>query len=220
MNGAPVLMVDNFNFEPQPVLYSQQHPGRHFLRDQHRDPQMNVSMPPSSDRRPLQSNTAYLWSAAEHPPCRNWVLGKDGCNGRHHLPQCPIPRPVGAVFTNDTETDLDTPPPPTLVATAAKEHHVPEPAPLTTIDMTHIAPAARNFSALFGNGSIQAVLHVARADENAADILTKPTLVAEAPASAVAARTPHTEPRRLASLEETRRRLEVSLPFPPMPVYE
>ena len=23
MNGAPVLMVDNFNFEPQPVLYSQ-----------------------------------------------------------------------------------------------------------------------------------------------------------------------------------------------------
>ena len=219
MNGAPVLAVDNFNSEPQPVLYSQPHPGRQFSRDQRRDPPLNVAMPPLSDRRPPHSNTAYLWSAAEHPPCRNWVQGKDGCNGRHHLPQCPIPRPVGAVFTNDTETDLDTPPPPTLVATAAC-HTVPEPAPPATIDMTHVAPAARDFSALFGNGSIQAVLHVARADENAADILTKPTLVAEAPASAMAARTPHTEPRRLASLAETRRRLEVSLPFPPMPVYE
>ena len=46
--------------------------------------------------------------------------------------------------------------------------------------MIHTAPAARDFSALFGNGSIQAVLHVAWADENAADILTKPAFVTDA----------------------------------------
>ena len=45
----------------------------------------------------------------------------------------------------------------------------PEPAPPSTIDMTDIAPAARDFSALFGNGSIQAVLHVTKTDENLAE---------------------------------------------------
>ena len=57
--------------------------------------------------------------------------------------------------------------------------------------MTHVAPAARDFSALFGNGSIQAVLHVTKTDENAVDILTRPTFVTDA--STATYSTPRTE---------------------------
>ena len=86
LNGVPVLAVDNFNSETQPVLYAQPPTGRPFSRDQRRDSPKDITFPPFTDRRQPQSNTAYLWSAADHSPCRNWVMGKDGCSGHHHPP--------------------------------------------------------------------------------------------------------------------------------------
>ena len=83
----------------------------------------------TSRRNPADSRS-YLWSPAEHSPCLNWICGREGCNGRHFLPQCPLPHPAGAV----TLTTEDT----------------PEPAP-----ELHIATApatAQDFSALFMGG--------------------------------------------------------------------
>ena len=44
------------------------------------DPRKNAPMPKPP------------WSARDHPPCFNWVRERDGCNGRHHLRDCPLPR--------------------------------------------------------------------------------------------------------------------------------
>ena len=49
------------------------------------DPRKNAPMPKPP------------WSARDHPPCFNWVRERDGCNGRHHLRDCPLPRPSLAV---------------------------------------------------------------------------------------------------------------------------
>ena len=49
------------------------------------DPRKHASMPKPP------------WSARDHPPCFNWVRARDGCDGRHHLRDCPLPRPSLAV---------------------------------------------------------------------------------------------------------------------------
>ena len=88
-----------------------------------RDPPMNVS----SSGRPQQPSATASWSPFEHPPCLNWRRGREGCDGRHHLPQCPLPRPVAAV-----------------------DDVTPTPAPaLTVIPAPETSAAERDFSALF-----------------------------------------------------------------------
>ena len=104
--------------------------GRHFDFDcpRRRDPSMNITangQPP----RP----TAAVWSAMDHSACLNWRRGREGCDGRHHLPQCPLPplpRTAGAV----TLEDEDTPPPP--------------PAPALTVIPT-VSAAEADFAKLF-----------------------------------------------------------------------
>ena len=91
-----------------------------------RDPPMNVS----SSGRPQQPSATASWSPFEHPACLNWRRGREGCDGRHHLPQCPLPRPVAAV-----------------------DDVTPAPAPALTVIPAHETSAAeRDFSALFGIG--------------------------------------------------------------------
>jgi hypothetical protein len=104
--------------------------GRHFDFDcpRRRDPPMNVTpggQPPRS--------TAAVWSAMDHSACLNWRRGREGCDGRHHLPQCPLPplpRTAGAVALEDE----DAPPPP--------------PAPALTVTPT-ISAAEADFAELF-----------------------------------------------------------------------
>ena len=69
----------------------------------------------------------------DHPACLNWRRGREGCDGRHHLPQCPLPplpRTAGAVALEDE----DAPPPP--------------PAPALTVIPT-ISAAEADFAKLF-----------------------------------------------------------------------
>ena len=106
------------------------------------------------------------------------------------ISQGPIPQPVGAVSAIDIDTAsvFDVALPPTLVATVAAS----ELAPPATVDMTTVVPGARDFSApvlMVDNFNLepQAVLHIVGADDNPADILTKPlfdvdTSAATAPA--------------------------------------
>ena len=77
--------------------------------------------------------TAAVWSAMDHSACLNWRRGREGCDGRHHLPQCPLPplpRTAGAVALEDE----DAPPPP--------------PAPALTVTPT-ISAAEADFAELF-----------------------------------------------------------------------
>ena len=52
------------------------------------DPRMNVQM--GTDGRtatsPAPPGVAAMWAPFEHPPCANWRRGREGCDGRHHLP--------------------------------------------------------------------------------------------------------------------------------------
>ena len=109
--------------------------GRHFDFDcpRRRDPSMNVTargQPPASSQPPRQT---AVWSPMDHPACLNWRRGREGCDGRHHLPQCPLPplpRTAGAVALKDE----DAPPPP--------------PAPALTVIPT-ISAAEADFAKLF-----------------------------------------------------------------------
>ena len=143
------------------------------------------------------------------------VLAVDNFNSES-LPRCPIPRPVGAVsaINIDTADDFDTSPPPTLIATVAAS----EPAPPAVVDMTTVAPTARDFSPLFGDGSIQAVLNVIRADENPADIPTRPIFDVDTPAATAC--TPCAQHRRPATVSRMRRQLDSMHPLPTMPAVE
>ena len=118
-----------------------------------------------------RSQQTPRWVAAEHGPCLNWTRGRDGCDGRHHLKQCPLPRQAT-----------------TAAAVTAAEYHDanPEPPPpyrpALTVGTVAVAqaPAARDFSALFmGNLPLQAVLKVdmIHADENGANFVTKPDAI-------------------------------------------
>ena len=103
--------------------------GRHFdfQCPSRRDPPMNVK-PGGPSSRP----TAAAWSAMDHSACLNWRRGREGCDGRHHLPQCPLsplPRTAGAVAPADIE---EAPPTPAL-----------------TIIPVAQSPAERDFTALF-----------------------------------------------------------------------
>ena len=103
--------------------------GRHFdfQCPSRRDPPMNVK-PGGPASRP----TAAAWSAMDHSACLNWRRGREGCDGRHHLPQCPLsplPRTAGAVAPADIE---EAPPTPAL-----------------TIIPVAQSPAERDFTALF-----------------------------------------------------------------------
>ena len=108
--------------------------GRHFdfQCPSRRDPSMNVTpsgKPPPHGQSPRQTNA---WTAMDHSACLNWRRGRDGCDGRHHLPQCPLPplpRTAGAVAPADLEDDPPTP-------------------ALTVIPVAQ-SPAERDFAALF-----------------------------------------------------------------------
>jgi hypothetical protein len=96
-------------------------------------------------RRNPADSRSYMWNPAEHSPCLNWIRGRDGCNGRHFLPQCPLPRLAGAV----TLTAEDTPAPPELAPAAI----------LTAVPAEPVAAAARNFSSLFMGGPCEIDRH-------------------------------------------------------------
>ena len=103
------------------------------------DPRMNVQM--GADGRtatpPAPPGVAAMWAPFEHPPCANWRRGREGCDGRHHLPQCPLPRPTLAVTDAEHALLAELPSPPTLVATTAAV----------------TSPATLDFSALFSTPS-------------------------------------------------------------------
>ena len=125
--------------DAQAVLYGQRSYGPP------KDPTKNLTMEgiDTTRRNPTDART-YMWNPAEHSPCLNWIRGRDGCNGRHFLPQCPLPRLAGAV----TLTAEDTPAP-TEFAPAAV---------LTAVPAEPIAAAARDFSSLFMGGPKE-ILH-------------------------------------------------------------
>eukprot|EP00966_Prymnesium_polylepis_P153625 3547428-Prymnesium_polylepis.1 len=58
---------------------------------------MNVGTDGRTAAPPAPPGAAAMWAPFEHPPCTNWRRGREGCDGRHHLPQCPLPRPTLAV---------------------------------------------------------------------------------------------------------------------------
>ena len=58
------------------------------------------------------------WSARDHPPCFNWVRQRDGCDGRHHLRDCPLPRPTLAV-EHALADELPQPAPTPVLSAAA-----------------------------------------------------------------------------------------------------
>ena len=106
--GQATLMVNPGNpDDATPVLYGQRRPDppKHF----HDPATAQRPLPHAADRN--QADTR--WNASEHGPCRNWIRGRDRCDGRHHLNQCPLPqeyqRPVGSVFSDDTTTPESTP---------------------------------------------------------------------------------------------------------------
>ena len=92
---------------------------------------MNVTpggKPPPHGQPPRQT---AVWTAMDHPACLNWRRGRDGCDGRHHLPQCPLPplpRTAGAVAPADADT---------------------QPVPALTVIPVAQSPAERDFAALF-----------------------------------------------------------------------
>ena len=45
----------------------------------------------------VPSSRTTAWDAFQFPPCLNWKRGPDGCDGKHHLFHCPLPRPALAV---------------------------------------------------------------------------------------------------------------------------
>ena len=83
-------------------------------------------------------------------------------------------------------------------------------APVLMVDNFNFEPQPVLYS--------QAVLHVTKTDENAADILTRPTFVTDA--STATYSTPRTESRYPSTLAEMRRHLDAIHPFPPMPALE
>ena len=113
---------------------------------------MNVTpsgKPPPHGQPPRQTTA---WTAMDHSACLNWRRGRDGCDGRHHLPQCPLPplpRTAGAVAPADLEDDPPTP-------------------ALTVVPVAQ-SPAERDFAALFSPaGPTMATLpalHVTAADD-------------------------------------------------------
>jgi hypothetical protein len=197
--GTPTLAAtveplerDDFRDPPaaQPVLYGQR-----------RDPPKHVSTADFEANRRI-SRTAppadTRWSASEHGPCLNWVRNRDGCDGRHHLRQCPLdplPRPVGAVTTEDTPAPPDFAPAAVLTA-------------VPTAPAEPVAKAARDFSSLFMGGpkeisldhGIAAVLNVTAV----APVESPPLMLFSTPGS-------------LVTLNEMKHRLDAVHPFPPMP---
>ena len=133
----------------------------------------------SFDRHPPAHNhadarTKYVWAAAQDPPCLNWIRSREGCDGRHHLPQCPLPRlpaasGVGAVALEHDPDDSFPQRDPALVLTAPA---VAAPAPA----------AAMDFSRLFGNGTVD--LHFVDSAAAAA-VLTVTSVTAEPDAVAM-----------------------------------
>ena len=113
--------------------------------------------------------------AAEHGPCLNWTRGRDGCDGRLHVKQCPLLRQTttaGAAAVTATDYDVANPEPP-------PPHH-----PALTVGTVEIAqaPTARDLSALFmGNLPLQAVLKVdmVHTNEGCADFVTKPDTIVD-----------------------------------------
>ena len=107
------------------------------------------------DRHPPAHNhadarTKYVWAAAQDPPCLNWIRSREGCDGRHHLPQCPLPRLPAASGVGAVALELD--------AEDSSPHPFPRRDPalvLTAPAVTAPAPAAAvSFSQLFGNGTV------------------------------------------------------------------
>ena len=107
--------------------------GRHFdfQCPRRRDPPMNVQ-PGGQAPRP----TAAVWSAMDHSACLNWRRGREGCDGRHHLPQCPLPPPPRTAGAVALEDEGALPPPPT---------------PALTVVPT-ISAAEADFAKLFSGG--------------------------------------------------------------------
>jgi hypothetical protein len=135
----------------------------------HRDPSKSRANMPEGGWSERSQQTPR-WVAAEHGPCLNWTCGRDGCDGRHHLKQCPLPSQAttAAAVTAAGYYDADPEPPP--------PYH-----PALTVEIAP-APAARDFSALFmGNSPLQAVLKVdmIHTHENSADFVTKPDAIAD-----------------------------------------
>ena len=114
-------------------------PGQHWTGPARgNDPPMHTARMPgvdySAEAAPLRRSLAgQPWIAATHGPCLNWTRGRQGCDGRHHLPDCPLPRPTLAV--EHAPEDPEPAPPP--IAT------------LTTIAAT--SDATRDFAALFAS---------------------------------------------------------------------
>ena len=135
----------------------------------HRDPSKSrASMPEGgwSER----SQQTPRWVAAEHGPCLNWTRGRDGCDGRHHLKQCPLPRQAttAAAVTAAEYYDADPEPPQPY-------------RPALTVKLAQ-APAARDFAELFmGNSPLQAVLKVdmIHDHESSADFIMEPDTIAD-----------------------------------------
>ena len=126
------------------------------------DPRMNIDI---SGRAPsAPPSVAAMWAPFEHPPCANWRRGREGCDGRHHLPQCPLPRPTLAVTDAEHALLAELPSPPTPVA--------------TTVAVT--SPATRDFSALFSTAS-PVLMTLAPDPTPVVTVAAAPSAVAAAP---------------------------------------
>ena len=79
---------------------------------------------------PARVDTRGPWSATDHRPCLNWVRAREGCDGRHHLRDCPLPRPVGVV---GQELDLEL---------LSEPEPAPAPAPAPSLSAAATAAAA------------------------------------------------------------------------------
>ena len=141
-NPRATLAVTDAQTDTLTALYAQRRPD---------PPKAGASF----DRHPPAHNhadarTKYVWAAAQDPPCLNWIRSREGCDGRHHLPQCPLPRLPAASGVGAVALELDA------------EDSFPHPFPrrdpalvLTAPAVTAPAPAAAvSFSQLFGNGTV------------------------------------------------------------------
>ena len=90
------------------------------------------------------------WNPHTDKACRNWRVGRIGCDGRHHLPHCPLPRPVGVVCA-DASDDEDAPPPAADTVAPPAAPAVPVGGVKGIVDMGD-PDALRDFALMIGKG--------------------------------------------------------------------
>ena len=123
-------------------------PQYHFPPNHHAE-QTRARVPdpaaPSADAAATAMVPRPPWNPHTHPACRNWRLAREGCDGSHHLPHCPLPRLVGVVGSADGDYDD------AAVTPAAAPAAPTLPVGGALIDMDDPG-ALRDFSLMIGRG--------------------------------------------------------------------